>query len=997
MKTKFLSTLALAFMTIHGMHAQADFLPTPPSIHAQTYLQNINHQVSHYTGALNVEIPIHTVCLKDIEIPVSLTYNTSGIKVEQEASVVGLGWVLNAGGVITKTIIGENDTHEPYTYFNTDLCNGSPHIACNNLNDITGFYGPIDRDFTLCDYLAPLPSWTHFVTGGTYEERFNALNNTVYDTAAGGKEFAPDIFNYSFGNHSGTFIIKRDRSIVKEVEDNVVVEPVFSSDMRDIAEWRLTDTDGTTYIFSTTEKVEYRNLHKCNGSWYLSRIETVRGSVITFEYNNEPRQYQTFSRYQQSGSEGATNGIQIKHHNYSECKYIKRIVYNGGYLLFRYTNDRQDAKWLPRLKEIERWAAGAKQSVWEFGQSYFIADRSDLELPSLSKLHELGLTDDGYDSNWNNRRLRLDKVMNIPVDQSDTASYLMHYVDSGLPTKLSTAMDHWGYYNGRQNAGLIGRQQHDISDDPATVELESGGNADREPDPAYNQAFILSRITYPTGGSTTFSYETNRFDPSYMTGDPYKAGYYYTKEEVILEEGQGYNDIPGTVISRKTVNIPSGEACDMPFRIKYEVEADVACYNSQFTADMSLTMRLVDKVSNAVVWNKVLKVDELPKRGEMTTEQSLFEGGQNLTLPHGEYEMQITGSLRKVIEKTTLTSQRTRGPKEFLRTNAECYGGGLRISQSSTWSDDSSLILRRRYEYLYTGQTSGRLMSFPRYSTGCRTFSSEGLRNKGYSVGYTRVRVYESGAGGTEFGSIEYDFINKPDSNYCYSWTSFLSGHAVTGKAVDVNPQGVLSRRYAENGTLTAERFYDGNKMFYKLIDHTYEVRNDQFRFVWGLAKDYNNINVSEPAYWDQEALNDLRQSVNIYTEGGIPMSYLYPAVQPTRVLKTGTRETFHENRTFMYIYRTYEYDTSRPDFLTKECIEYNDGIKDTISYTYPFHYDSSIMNAMTAANMVADPGGHVRKYAYDGLGRLIQTTEQDTAESAEHITNINIYNYKNQ
>lgn len=89
--------------------AQADYLPTPPSINAQSFLRNINHPVSHYTGTVNVEIPICTIELKDISIPVSLTYNTSGIKVEQEASTVGLGWSLNVGGAITKTILGEND------------------------------------------------------------------------------------------------------------------------------------------------------------------------------------------------------------------------------------------------------------------------------------------------------------------------------------------------------------------------------------------------------------------------------------------------------------------------------------------------------------------------------------------------------------------------------------------------------------------------------------------------------------------------------------------------------------------------------------------------------------------------------------------------------------------------------------------------------------------------------------------------------------------------
>ena len=172
--------LLYAIMVAYGIcHAQADYLPTPPSVNAQSFLQNINHPVSHYTGTVNVEIPICAIELKDISIPVSLNYNTSGIKVEQEASTVGLGWSLNVGGAITKTILGENDIYEPHTYFNTDSCLGSPHTSCNSIKDITGFYGPIEKNFTLSDYLSPSPTWNFFVNGSSFEEGYNGLNNSI--------------------------------------------------------------------------------------------------------------------------------------------------------------------------------------------------------------------------------------------------------------------------------------------------------------------------------------------------------------------------------------------------------------------------------------------------------------------------------------------------------------------------------------------------------------------------------------------------------------------------------------------------------------------------------------------------------------------------------------------------------------------------------------------------------------------------------------------------
>lgn len=274
MKARTLIT-AMAMTALYSLcHAQADFLPTPPSLNAQTFLQNINHPVTYHTGSVNIEIPIHTIELKDIVIPVSLTYSTSGIKVEQEASTVGLGWMLNAGGVISKTIMGENDFYAENTYCNTSVCSGSPHTECNSINDITGFYGPITFDFTLSDYLTTSPSWLNFVSGCSFEEGYNALNNGIYYTSSGGKEFAPDMFNYSFGPYSGTFIFNRKREIVKEKEEEVILTPTFNSGMTDILKWEAIAPDGTIYTFEQTEQVEYRNYRACNDCWHLTRIET---------------------------------------------------------------------------------------------------------------------------------------------------------------------------------------------------------------------------------------------------------------------------------------------------------------------------------------------------------------------------------------------------------------------------------------------------------------------------------------------------------------------------------------------------------------------------------------------------------------------------------------------------------------------------------------------------------------------------------------------------
>ncbi len=65
--------------------------------------------VSYFTGVPNISIPIHTVQSGPLSLPVSLSYHAGGIRVGEPVSWVGTGWSLNAGGIITRTILGLPD------------------------------------------------------------------------------------------------------------------------------------------------------------------------------------------------------------------------------------------------------------------------------------------------------------------------------------------------------------------------------------------------------------------------------------------------------------------------------------------------------------------------------------------------------------------------------------------------------------------------------------------------------------------------------------------------------------------------------------------------------------------------------------------------------------------------------------------------------------------------------------------------------------------------
>ena len=82
-------------------------IPSSPS--AAALGQYGSSPVSLHTGVPSISIPLFNLTANKISLPISLDYHASGIKVGQIASNVGLGWSLNAGGVITREVRDQPD------------------------------------------------------------------------------------------------------------------------------------------------------------------------------------------------------------------------------------------------------------------------------------------------------------------------------------------------------------------------------------------------------------------------------------------------------------------------------------------------------------------------------------------------------------------------------------------------------------------------------------------------------------------------------------------------------------------------------------------------------------------------------------------------------------------------------------------------------------------------------------------------------------------------
>lgn len=166
----------LLLFCVWGLNIYSQELPEiiPPSPNAASLGQYADIPVSNYTGLANISIPIYTIKSGEIELPITLSYHSSGIKVAQEASWVGLGWALNAGGMISRQVRGKDD-------FGVETGGGSGFIT----------YPDIPNSETINDFLD--------------EENLFYYRNTY----AGNHDTEPDFFYYNFLGYSGKFIYEK--------------------------------------------------------------------------------------------------------------------------------------------------------------------------------------------------------------------------------------------------------------------------------------------------------------------------------------------------------------------------------------------------------------------------------------------------------------------------------------------------------------------------------------------------------------------------------------------------------------------------------------------------------------------------------------------------------------------------------------------------------------------------------------------------------------------
>ncbi|AOM77211.1 hypothetical protein [Pedobacter steynii] len=653
-----------------------------PSPNASALGQYGNTEIGLYTGIPSINIPLYEVKEKDISVPIGLNYNAGGIKVTEYASSSGLGWTLSAGGVINRSMYGRPDE--------------------------------------LRNFSVPVP------TQPTPQELLSIARDDI--------DYQPDVFYFNFMGKSGRFYLGLNDKITIVPYQKLKIalfRPIGSSN---IIGFKVTTEDGTIYEFNDYETTKSRG-YQLSGetdpdvpgpgtapasinSWYLSKITSTNGAVVTLTYESYSLQYDMPSSDQryvilnpQQASVYPPNILDENVRNisrsFTENKRLKLISFSNGQVEFSYDKDRRDLIGDKMLTGVRiKSTAGLLRKEYKLNHKY-MANGLLVDLNAV----ESGLEDNflnGANYLTKNRRLILDQVQELGATGSISKTYGLTY-ETGLPARDSRSRDHWGYYN-----NYTFNQQYyldyELSGPPnifANYIIKGKG-----PLLSACKAGTLKKITYPTGGSTEFDYELNRVAdsgiiPPTEVPQSHSMNIDYSNYSTLL-----YSSYIEGGVKRyyKDFNITKEGTAN--------VNIQITGYQYQEINRNSMSFEIYN-ASNTVV----VSMFDIDGNGQKTVNPVNGTVAYNYTvaLPSGDYRL-VFKPIATFIDNNTYYNTFHEMPAAIVSGWSNILPaqpgpgfrdvGGLRVKSVKDFDPISNQYTQKNYEYLLPdGKTSGELVS----------------------------------------------------------------------------------------------------------------------------------------------------------------------------------------------------------------------------------------------------------------------------------------------
>ena len=483
---------------------------------------NLDNGVSYNSTADSnsaLSIPLYNIDVDGISIPIFLSYNQAGARVNDVPSSVGFNWQLHAGGEINKTINHLVDENEEGWFFS----GGSEDY-------VTGLSTEARSD----------------------EWRFKHLFENV--------DGSPDVFNASLSNGDFiNFLYTRDTNIftpfssnsrpviLKQSGDfysiniqtdfNVLRQFNFEDDevpyqYDNHADFTITNKNGVSYLFrkGLKRKIPFDlRRHQFIDSaevknYYLHKVSKVSSNeVVNFEYTTNKIKklirHSIATRYQSNSNLNTPpdRDDPIRTRGYYEDLSIEDVS----------------------RKEIEKITTSKETIEFVYKRGYYRTDLSELpftivdnnnrlSLQQVKLLDEIKIYDhnqnyitgykfyytdrDVQDPNYSEGSLKLKYIFKYGKNHKDFFLYKkMNYFETTDHNHkaVTSAQDVFGYPNGAFENGQS----------PQNLVISTqGGRLDRMPNESELKKGMLKSVVNSKGGVKEFDYQLNSFEHLYFGG-----------------------------------------------------------------------------------------------------------------------------------------------------------------------------------------------------------------------------------------------------------------------------------------------------------------------------------------------------------------------------------------------------------------------------------------------------------------------------------------------
>ncbi len=590
----------ISFIGVGVLHAQGDEfygnsssnsyqqteLLTNPTVQAPNVaaFQKVNFvPVSNYTGRAQISIPIFTIKSGNITVPISLTYNSGGVKVNDIPSSVGSNWALNAGGVVSKIVKGMEDFEPPKDCFFYDFdeyCTDSGYLSTGGTGEPWGEGDPFPDLFIVS---APNLNTQYVHKSRSETLELTGQKNKITETFA---QFT-----------TGSYLVRRQ---VPESNDEEYFDGPFSSTtkLNGIKDIKISSTNGLVYDFKHKDISQYNYTEQTRkGSSGIPfnpidvfsqfKVESYHLSKIKDQKSNKEVNfvYQTYRRanydpidngyfYTGNTSEFYMDGIvKGKSTKYPILNRLTKINYEGGSVEFVYGLSRQDLTEDKALTQV------------------VIKDFNGVIIKKVNLQYGY-MINNAYPNSVQNKRLRLDKVYTTNTQNQALPGYVLTYNTTALPPRGAWGKDFLGYHNGSHNK-TVTNPKPKIYFYP-NKEMESflpqsiggshyliNGQYSLASHLTYAKAGILEKIQYPTGGFSELEYELNQFkiQNTTISGGGLRIKTQKIKEEDGSEQILDYQ-------YKQTDNSSSGAIVALPNYVDFRVNRT---YSSTITPSSALT------------------------------------------------------------------------------------------------------------------------------------------------------------------------------------------------------------------------------------------------------------------------------------------------------------------------------------------------------------------------------------------------------------------------